>query len=232
MKRGRAAAAMLAACVIFLGATGASGWTSRQSTAHEIAELARGMGLQEDDPIIVRASEIWWEDNFLREGAKIPQSATPTAPSEREPDLWSGVLPYSVSYNSATEAEAVMIAKVIFSEARGIWSQTEQACVAWTICNRVDAGMAGSVYAAITAPYQFAYRNSAPTVDDYGRDLTALARDVIFRWRLERAGQSDVGRVLPKGYCWYSGDGRHNYFRNTYGGQGAIWFGLSSPYGS
>lgn len=31
-----------------------------QDTAHQIAELARSMGLPEDDPIIVRAKEIWW----------------------------------------------------------------------------------------------------------------------------------------------------------------------------
>ena len=229
MKKTRLAALFAAAVVLFTGAAGSSGWTSRQETAHEIAELAREIGLPESDPIIVRASEIWWED------ATLPQSAAPTAPSEKEPnapDLWAGVLPYSVSYNSAYETEAVMIAKVIYSEARGIWSQTEQACIAWTICNRVDAGMYSSVYAAITAPYQFAYRSSAPTVDDYGRDLVALARDVLYRWSLERARQSGVGRVLPRGYCWYSGDGCHNYFRASYTGSGAIWFGLGSPYGS
>lgn len=32
-----------------------------QDTAHEIAELARSLGLPEDDPIIVRAQEIWWD---------------------------------------------------------------------------------------------------------------------------------------------------------------------------
>lgn len=37
-------------------------WTPRQTRAHEIAESARDMGLPEDDPILVRASEIWWED--------------------------------------------------------------------------------------------------------------------------------------------------------------------------
>lgn len=32
-----------------------------QDTAHEIAELARSLGLPEDDPIITRAQELWWE---------------------------------------------------------------------------------------------------------------------------------------------------------------------------
>lgn len=32
-----------------------------KDTVHEIAELARSIGLPEDDPIIVRAKELWWE---------------------------------------------------------------------------------------------------------------------------------------------------------------------------
>ncbi|NLH01930.1 MAG: cell wall hydrolase [Clostridiales bacterium] len=36
-----------------------STWTEKQEQAHEIAETARAMGLPEDDPIIVRAKEIW-----------------------------------------------------------------------------------------------------------------------------------------------------------------------------
>ncbi len=225
MKRIRAAAAVLAACVIFLGAAGASGWTSRQTQAHQIAEIARQMGLPENDPIIIRASELWWEDQ--------PEPVASAAPAPAPAvELWGGVLPYSVSYEPESEASAVILAKIIYGEARGIWSQTEQACIAWTVLNRVDAGMYSSIYAAAMAPNQFAYRSGAPTFDDYGRDLTALARDVLFRWHLEQSGQSGVGRVLPKGYCWYSGNGQHNYFRNTYGGQGTIWFGLSSPYGS
>ena len=69
MRRLRGATAMLAAVVLFTGAAGSSGWTSRQETVHEIAEMARQIGLPEDDPIIVRASEIWWEDNSLSQPA-------------------------------------------------------------------------------------------------------------------------------------------------------------------
>ncbi len=34
-------------------------WTDAQHTAHEIAELARGMGLDEDHPIITEAQRLW-----------------------------------------------------------------------------------------------------------------------------------------------------------------------------
>ena len=37
-------------------------WTDNQNKAHQIAEIAREMGLSEDDPIIVRAQEIWWQE--------------------------------------------------------------------------------------------------------------------------------------------------------------------------
>ena len=39
-----------------------SGWTDKQDKVHEIAEIARSIGLPEDDPIIQRASAIWWDE--------------------------------------------------------------------------------------------------------------------------------------------------------------------------
>lgn len=130
-----------------------------------------------------------------------------------------------------TSTDAVMMARVMFLESRGIKSKTEIACVGWTILNRVDAGY-GSIQKVITAPNQFAYRASASTTSDYGYDLIGLATDVLDRWSREKAGQTGVGRVLPKGYLWYAGDGRHNYFRNQYKG-GTRWtYSLPSPYES
>lgn len=130
-----------------------------------------------------------------------------------------------------TSTDAVMMARVMFLEARGIKSKTEIACVGWTILNRVDAGY-GSIQKVITAPNQFAYRASASTTSDYGYDLIGLATDVLDRWSREKTGQTGVGRVLPKGYLWYAGDGRHNYFRNQYKG-GTRWtYSLPSPYES
>lgn len=41
---------------------GAAPWTSRQTKAHDIAEIAREMGLSEDNPIIVEASRLWWAE--------------------------------------------------------------------------------------------------------------------------------------------------------------------------
>lgn len=130
-----------------------------------------------------------------------------------------------------TQNDAIMMARVMFLEARGVKSKTEIACIGWTILNRVDAGY-GSISKVITAPAQFAYSASARTTSDYGYDLVALATDVLDRWSREKAGQSNVGRVLPKNYLWYAGDGKHNYFRNAYK-NGRRWdYSLPSPYGS
>lgn len=223
-----------AALLIALLMTGfaAREWTQKQTTAHQIAELARSMGLPESDPIIVRAQELWWEDDAANTQDACYNAEPTQTNAEMRVDLYSGVLPYEVTYDPESEYLAVALAQTVYGEFRGGWSQTEQACVVWAVLNRVDAGMYADVYSALTAPYQFAYSPYAPTTDDYGRDLTALARDVLYRWRLEHEGQTDVGRVLPAGCCWYSGDGRHNYFRSSYNGSGALYFGLTSPYES
>ncbi len=130
-----------------------------------------------------------------------------------------------------TENDVTMLAKVAYCEARGIKSKTEIACVMWTILNRFDSGKYGSSIAGIiTAPNQFAYYRSARTVSDYGYDLKELARDVLSRWNREKNGETEVGRVLPASYCWYTGDGRNNHFRNAYRGGNRWNYSLQSPY--
>jgi len=128
-----------------------------------------------------------------------------------------------------TDAEIIMLAKVLYLECRGL-SDTEKACVAWVICNRVDNTgefyAQNTISAVITAPYQFAYSYDTPVWDS----LYELASDVLERWNAERNGETDVGRVLPSEYLFFYGDGQHNYFRTTYQG-GTQWdYSLDSPY--
>lgn len=130
-----------------------------------------------------------------------------------------------------TEEEVVMMAKVLYLECRGVPSDTEKACVAWTVCNRVglDKFKGDTISEIITAPGQFAYSYNTPVTDE----LYALSLDVLQRWNAERNGEVYVGRVLPKDYTYYSGDGVHNYFRNNYDGGYSIWdYSLQSPYES
>ena len=114
-----------------------------------------------------------------------------------------------------TDADAQMIARVIWGEARGIKSQTERACIVWTILNRVDH-YGWPIKKTVTMRGQFYYSTRFPVT----QENLWLARDVLKRWSNEKAGAKNVGRVLPRGYMWYTGNGRHNVFRNRYrGGQ-------------
>lgn len=57
-----------------------------------------------------------------------------------------------------------------------------------------------------------------------------LALDVIERWLDEKDGETEVGRVLPREYLFFTGDGKHNHFRKEWDG-GQVWdWSLQSPY--
>ena len=128
-----------------------------------------------------------------------------------------------------TEAEVVMLAKLMWGEAGGIDSVTEVACVGWVVCNRVDDQPEPvTVASVLTSPGAFYYRDWMPVRDD----LYALARDALERWTMESLGCKRAGRVLPADYRWYAGDGEHNYFRNAYKGGDRWGYELESPYES
>ena len=128
--------------------------------------------------------------------------------------------------NHYTEQDIIDIAKVLYRECGCLPSDTEKACVAWTVLNRVDEDNA-TIYKTVRKPNQFAFRESSPVTDA----LYALAKDVLDRWSAEKDGATDVGRVLPREYLWFYGDGRHNYFRNAFSGNYKIWdYSMPSPY--
>lgn len=125
-----------------------------------------------------------------------------------------------------TENDVNLIAKVLYTECRGL-PTVEQACVAWVVLNRVDNGGYGSsISAVVTAPSQFAYYSGTPVAQTQYN----IALDVLTRWNLEKNGQSDVGRVLPSNYLYFHGDGRHNYFKTSVN-SGSYWdYSLPNPY--
>lgn len=134
---------------------------------------------------------------------------------------------YAVSGSYYSKQDAIDLAKLVWAEARGVPSVTEQACVIWTVLNRVDAH-SSTVHSIVRAKDQYAFFESSP-VDD---DLYSLALDVLGRWDREKRGESSVGRVLPPDYTYFrsSGDG-HNLFRNAFSGNFKIWdYSLPSPY--
>ena len=120
------------------------------------------------------------------------------------------------------EADAIMIAKTIYNEARGC-GETQQAAIAWAILNRVDdPRFPNTVAGVVTQRYQFAYTARSRYTDAQ----LQIARDILRRWM----SGNDDGRVLPREFLWYSGNGKINIFRTAYKG-GTVWdWRLPSPY--
>lgn len=117
-----------------------------------------------------------------------------------------------------------ILAKVVWGEARGIKSQTEQSAVIWTILNRCDAWDREILDVALQ-PKQFAYNKNNKTVDDFGRDLIDLVSDVLSRWKMD-----GEGRTLPKEYLYFGGHKGHNWFRIGYYDKTYWDWSLESPY--
>ena len=106
-----------------------------------------------------------------------------------------------------------VLAKVLQGEARGVKSDTNKAAVVWCVLNRVDAGMRGdTVIECAVAANQFNYHRKARPSESF----KAIAKDVLNRWLREKYGETDVGRILPKNYLFFHGNGRYNVFRNRY----------------
>lgn len=123
-----------------------------------------------------------------------------------------------------------MLAKLIWGEARGVKSKTQQAAVIWCVLNRVDStgyACGDSIAHVVTFPNQFqGYNVNYPATAEFKE----LAEDVLTRWYAEKAGYINTGRVLPLEYQWFEGNGSTNTFRNAYR-NGTTWnWTLESPY--
>jgi hypothetical protein len=123
------------------------------------------------------------------------------------------------------ETDVEMLAKLVWGEARGC-TTTEQAAVIWTVLNRVDSEdpvFPDTIQEVVTQPWQFIGYDPNHPVE---QDKVDLARDVLTRWLT-----GGEGRVLPKEYVFFHGDGIHNHFRIEYQHNGQYWdWSLDSPY--
>ena len=129
--------------------------------------------------------------------------------------------------NLFTNEEIDHITKTVWGEARGL-SKTHQAGVVWAILNRCDDGRFGKdVIGVVTAPSQFAGYRSGNPVDPEIRDLVV---DVLDRYSQEKAGIDNVGRVLPKEYLYFRGNGRVNLFSKKWNSTNIWDWSLESPY--
>lgn len=124
------------------------------------------------------------------------------------------------------QADVDMLARLVWTEARGVKSEAERAAVVWVVLNRVDSDRwPDTIAKVVTAKGQFAYSSRAPLKQEYQE----LATDVLIRWNAEKCGIEDVGRVLPKEYVFFAGKNGRNRFRTGRGGGYWDW-SLDDPY--
>lgn len=124
------------------------------------------------------------------------------------------------------EDESIALAKMAWGEARGC-SDMEIAATMWCVLNRAD-NRGQSIIKVITAPGQFhGYGKWCPVEDRFYN----LAVDVLTRWQMEKQGASpeEVGRVLPKEYEYFHGNGKVNKFRDHYKHKKANYWDWSYP---
>ena len=154
-------------------------------------------------------------------GTASPASAATMSPLKPEGQPMMAV--YHVS-----DAEIDMLAQLVWGEARGVKSKAEQAAVVWCVLNRVDDDRwGGTIEEVVTQSAQFCYNKRFPVK----AHLRELAEDVVGRWVDEKLGGEDVGRVLPREYCFFAGRDGHNWFRMQYEGDGTYWdWSLPDPY--
>ncbi len=124
-------------------------------------------------------------------------------------------------------ADVEACAKMLYRECRGVESTTEQAATLWCVLNRVDSdAYPDTLIDVLRQPAQFAYDYDTPVCDE----LRELAEDVLTRHHREQLGEENVGRVLPREYLYFVGDGQRNHFMREWK-SGEYWtWELESPY--
>ena len=130
-----------------------------------------------------------------------------------------------------SESDVVMMAKLMYGEARGLESQQEIAAIGWVVLNRVDdSRFPNTISGVITQQNQFHYSSGFSTKSDCGYDLTWIARHVLDTWCAEKEGVNYGARVLPKDYLYFHGNGVKNMFKQTVNSKNYWDFSLPNPY--
>ena len=182
-----------------------------------------------DDPVVVLyTTDITEEVTTLpiKEMITLEPIEEVTITSEPTPEP----TPEPVVYEILNDEEAIIaLCQMVWGEYRGPDLDQQAACV-WCALNRVDhpTGYGSDIVTVITAPSQFSGYNPRNPVTD---EIRWLVEDVLVRWEREKMGETDVGRVLPSDYYWFSGNSTTNYYRNAYAYPYNTWdWSLPSPY--
>lgn len=127
---------------------------------------------------------------------------------ETDSEFVNGLTGGSV-YDYVSEEEIVMLAKTVAQEG-GDCSYTQQACVVWTVLNRVDSWeWPNTISENLNMGGQFAYYSWKPYRDDHYQ----VAYDQVYNWLF--GGE----RYLDSDYQYFYGDGWRNHFYGKNSGE-------------
>ncbi|MCI8331642.1 MAG: hypothetical protein HFE78_02305 [Clostridiales bacterium] len=164
-----------------------------------------------------------------------------TAPSEEDEEIndpetlvtqepviepFSSSLDWSFVYDEISDEELTLLAQLIQGEA-GSSPLTQKAAIVWVVFNRIDNG-----YGDLTDVVTGGAFHGWGEWQEASEENKMLAKDVYIRWQAEKAGFTEVGRIIPPNCCHFSGNGMRNLFR-VGGLKGEVWdFRWQSPYNS
>jgi hypothetical protein len=168
----------------------------------------------------------------MMDEAPLPSHSPPPSPSPKYFDEASD--PEFTGYPeldhyAPDETEADMLARMLWGEARGVASDMEKAACVWAVFNRVDdPRFPDTVAEVLEEPCQFnGYDPGYPITDE----LREIAADVWERYHRERDGEANAGRVLPREYVYFTGDGERNYFTTEWDKAAPPWdWSFANPY--
>jgi hypothetical protein len=122
----------------------------------------------------------------------------------------SATAPAPAPASRCTDVDLEVLAKAVWGEARALPPE-EQALVIWTAFDRVDSGRWGdTVYDVVTAPHQFqGYRAKNPITPE----ILTLCQAEAVKWTAGDSAPALAPYAMQSGYLFFTGDGRHNYFR-------------------
>lgn len=144
------------------------------------------------------------------------------------PEVAPAVLVPAATVPQADPEDITRLAQTLWGECRGVKSKARQAAVVWCVLNRVDDPRWPDTIEEVCINSQFNGYDPSHPVDP---ELYDLALDVWQRWQREKAGETDVGRVLPAEYVFFHGDGRENHFRTDWEDMSTFWdWSLPDPY--
>ena len=147
-----------------------------------------------------------------QDSAPIVSQTSPSMVESQEPikiDEKNTATPEVVAKYSSYEV--TLVAKTVWGEARGC-SRDEQKLVVWCICNRADARNQ-SVEEVVTATNQFVgYDHDHPVEPE----IVELVEEVLQAWSCNEEALILPPYATTSNYQYFSGDGKHNWFREEY----------------